>query len=772
MMQRRLMWLAGTALLLVASGGSASAQQAASRDDQIEEVIVTAQRREQTLIEVPQSISVIGGAALERQQAVSFIDYAGLVPGFTITQDNPGESRLILRGINTGSVGSTVANYIDDSPFGSSGSLANGGVLAGDFDTYDVARVEILRGPQGTLYGSNSLGGVVKFITAEPTTSGYQARAQVGLEDTKGGGSGYTGNAMVNMPLGETVAVRASGFYRDNGGYVDAIGRTGSNINDSKSYGGRASILFKPTEDITVRLFALAQNIEVDSPSSFEVNPLSLKPANAITGAAQGDKRTRYERIADYNDVDYRLYSGTLNWNLGFADLTSVTSYSEQDQTQFADASTNALRGTVNAIYAPTAPNTVGFGQFQTIGVEKFTQEVRLASPDNDKFEWLVGAYYTDEKTALFQRFIPFNLATQTLMSTAVVFGGRQLQEFVVAQIDANYEEVAAFGSGTLHLGDRFDITAGARYSHNKQDSIQDITQLGTPNTTIGDSSEGVFTWSVSPRYELNERAAIYARVAKGYRPGGPNFIPLGAPAGFPSEFDADTLISYEVGLKAETEDRRFAIDGAFFYLDWKDILITSVVTTAAGPAGINANGQKARSYGVELTFTARPISGLSIVANTAYTNAELRDDTTPPAGGSNGPGGLDGDKLPYTPEWSAGVSADYEWDVSDTMTAFVGGNIRLVGEQTAGFSAAYRTAFGKRIEIDSYQTLDLRAGLMFNGVTVTGYVKNLTDEYGLTSASGFPFTVPVALGGNATPLMRAASIRPRTIGLTVGYDF
>lgn len=770
-MHSRLTWLAGTALALVAS--AASAQQAASSGDQIEEIIVTAQRREQTLMEVPQSISVVGGEALERQAAVSFMDYAALIPGFTVTQDNPGESRLILRGINTGSVGATVANYIDDAPFGSSGSLSNGGVLAGDFDTFDVARVEVLRGPQGTLYGSNALGGVLKFITAAPSMAGFEGKAQAGVEDVKSGGTGYTGNAMLNVPLGETLAFRASGFYRKNAGYVDAVGRTGSNINRSASYGGRASLLFNASENVSVRLFALAQNIEVDSPGSFEVNPLTLKPVSVATGARQGDRRTRYERIADRNDVDYRLYSGTLNWNVGFADLVSVTSYSKQHQNQFADATPNALRPTVNAIYAPTAPNTVGFGQFQTINVKKFTQEVRLASPDSDKFEWLVGGYYTDEKTSLFQRFDPFTLSTQAFIPRPVVFGGRQLQEFVIATIDANYEETAAFGSATYHLTDQFEITAGARYSHNKQDSVQDITQLGTPNTTIGDSGESVFTWSVSPRYEISEHASLYGRVAKGYRPGGPNFVPAGAGAGFPTEFDADTLVSYEAGLRAETADRRFSFDGSVYYLDWKDILITSVVVTAAGPAGVNANGREARSYGFELTGTARPISGLSLVANLAYTNARLRDDTTPPAGGTNGPGGLKGDRLPYTPEWSGNLSADYEWDLTGDMTAFVGGNIRFLGDQTAGFSAAYRTAFGQRIKIDGYQTIDLRGGIVFdNKLTVSAYVKNLTDEYGLTSAGGYPFTVATAIGGTGTPLLRAASIRPRTMGFTVGYEF
>src|SRR5215213_5796201 len=200
-------------------------QTASAQDPNEETIYVTAQRREQTLFEVPQAVSVVGGETLEQQQARSFLEYAPLVPGFNVTQENPGESRLILRGINTGSVGSTVATYVDDTPFGASGSLSNGAILAGDFDTFDVARIEVLRGPQGTLYGSNSLGGVLKFITALPSTEGFEARAQVGIEDTRFGEMGYIGNAMVNVPLGDTLAFRASGFYRNNGGYIDAPAR-------------------------------------------------------------------------------------------------------------------------------------------------------------------------------------------------------------------------------------------------------------------------------------------------------------------------------------------------------------------------------------------------------------------------------------------------------------------------------------------------------------------------------------------------------------------
>jgi outer membrane receptor protein involved in Fe transport len=310
------------------------------------------------------------------------------------------------------------------------------------------------------------------------------------------------------------------------------------------------------------------------------------------------------------------------------------------------------------------------------------------------------------------------------------------------------------------------------RYSHNEQSSIQQVVQLGNGAPQSGESSEGVWTWSVSPRFEFNDRAAIYARVAKGYRPGGPNFIPPGAPANFPPQFNSDTLVSYEVGFRAQTPGRGLALDGSVYYVDWDDILILSTANSAAGPVGVNSNGGRARVKGAEITGTMRPTRGLSVVANLAYVDAELRDDTVPPGGGANLTGGLAGDQLPYTPKISANLSADYEWSLGRDVEAFVGGNVRIVGDQTAGFSAAFRTAFGDRIRIDGYQTVDLRAGVNFGRFTAQLFARNLFDTYGVVSAGGFPFSVPAALGGNATPLINVSTIRPRTIGVLVGAGF
>jgi len=232
------------------------------KDSDLDVIVVTAQKVAQSLVDVPLSISVVGASELERAQATSFQDYVKLVPGLQLTQATPGFGRLVLRGINTGGVASTVGVYVDETTFGSSSGLANGAILAGDFDTFDIARVEVLRGPQGTLYGASSLGGVLKYVTVEPQFDSFQGRVRGTMETVDNGDMSYSGAAVANMPVSDNLAIRASGFYRKLGGFIDSIGTGGSdvasNINDSKVTGGRASMLFKPSDAVSLRLSAFA----------------------------------------------------------------------------------------------------------------------------------------------------------------------------------------------------------------------------------------------------------------------------------------------------------------------------------------------------------------------------------------------------------------------------------------------------------------------------------------------------------------------------------
>ncbi|MFS0773221.1 TonB-dependent receptor [Sphingomonas sp. 1P08PE] len=768
MARRALSFTTGLAALVTAGAAMAQAQEApiqaeAATDPQSGDIIVTAQKRTEALHQVPQSISVLQGEALEQRQARTIADYAALVPGLSFEQGNPGQTRIVLRGINAGGASATVAVYVDDTPFGSSTGQTNGAILAGDFDTFDIERLEVLRGPQGTLYGANSLGGVVKYVTVAPRLSQWEARAQGGAETTKDGGTGYFGNAVINIPIGDVLALRASGFYRRSAGFIDAIGIPDDDVNGSRSYGGRASLLFKPSDRFSVRLSAVAQNIRVRARTAFDADPGSLDPIDAdpFTGAAiEGENR--YQLFPDRNRANYRLYTGTIDYDLDFATLTSVTSYSRLRTEDRSDVSFNDLGGGFTLADAASqliyGLPTTDYGVYypNQVTQKKFTQEVRLASPDSATFEWLVGGYYTREPGALFQRYFPYDIATgQPILPPPAIPG---FSELVLAQLKSRYREYAGFGSATLHLGERFDISAGGRYSHNKQRTIQilDGALFGGRTEETARSSEGVFTWSVAPRFEFAPRSELYARVAKGYRPGGPNVIPPGAPENYPLQTDADTLMSYEAGVRAETADRTFAFDLSGYYLDWDKTLIIATFQSAAGPITADANGEGAKSYGFEATGTVRPIRGLSVVATVAYNHATLRGDT--------GNGGLDGDQLPFAPRWNANLSADYSWSMPGGVRPYVGADLSMVSDRPGNFDDAYRTTFGRRLTLDGYSTVHLRAGADFGRFNLSVYARNLANSRGLVSAGTFG-TRP---GGG----IEVTPIQPRTIGATLGVDF
>ncbi|WP_419815623.1 TonB-dependent receptor [Glacieibacterium sp.] len=721
----------------VASNTQIAAANTDAGDYQSSDIVVTAQKRAEALIDVPQSISVVRGETLERQQAFSFQDYAKLVPGLQISQSNPGEARLILRGVNTGGTAATVSTYVDETPFGSSSGLANGAILAGELDTFDMARVEVLRGPQGTLYGASSLSGVVKFVTNAPDFDRIESRSRASVETVEGGDLSYMGSALVNVPLTSNLAVRASGFYRKFGGFIDSTGLGGSdiakNINDSKSYGGRVSALFKPSTAVSLRLTAIVQNLDSNASAVVESDPRTLR---TITRNVQ----SRF--VPEYTDVAYRLYNGTLDVDLGFATLTSSTSYSTLKESLRDDLT--VYFGSLLGLYTDATGPAADLAEPQHTNNKRFTQELRLASPQSDTFEWMIGGYYNHEKAAIIQQVEAYNPGTFT------TFAG--LPQLFDGALTSRYEEFAGFANGTLHFGPRFDLTVGGRYSGNNQNAHQDGVGLLAPAELSSSSKEQVFTWSAAPKFKFSDTGSIYARFAKGFRPGGPNIVPPTAPPEVQT-YKSDSVINYELGLKAETADRSFGIDISAFHIDWDDIQLLAQV----GAYGVNANGGKATSDGVEFTATVRPTRGFAVTINGAYTDAKLTENTDPIVGGRKG------DRLPFSPKVSVSVNGDYDWSVGTNATAYVGASLRYLGDQAGLFSPAYTAAYGGRSNLPAYAVADLRAGVEFGRFSIGAYAKNLGNVAGKTSVveSFFP------RGATGTGV-----IRPRTIGLTFGAGF
>jgi outer membrane receptor protein involved in Fe transport len=232
--------------------------------------------------------------------------------------------------------------------------------------------------------------------------------------------------------------------------------------------------------------------------------------------------------------------------------------------------------------------------------------------------------------------------------------------------------------------------------------------------------------------------------------------VPPGAGDDYPHEYEADTLVSYEAGVRGETRDHSFALDASIYYLDWSNIQILAAYDTDFGPVTADANGKGARSYGAEVTATLRPVRGLSIVSSVAYSNARLRGDT--------GTGGYDGDQLPYAPKWTVNTSADYEWSLSGETKAFVGATLHMVSDQPADFDLGYQGTYGHRLILDGYDTVDLRAGIDLKPFTITVFAKNVANSRGLIYAGTYGLRAPGTIA--------VAPVQPRTIGATVGFDF
>jgi iron complex outermembrane recepter protein len=695
----------------------------------LEEVVVTAQKFEEKLSETPLSVTAISARNLEVLGATQFRDFASTVPSLTFTTSGVGSTQVNLRGITTGNnISPTVGIYVDEVPYGSSTPFASGAQLALDVGLFDVSRIEILRGPQGTLYGASTMGGLLKYVSTLPDVSAFGATARAGIVSTSGGGVGYDAAAAINAPLADdTAALRVSGFYTHDSGFVDNLANGRDDVNESNVYGGRADLLLKPADKLSLRLAAFAQDIERDGTAAADFGLASGNPVD-------GDLDQRRLRAEPF-EQEFRLVSGTLTYGFESAALTSISSY----QTVRSHAITD-----VSAFFVPALALQAGI-VLGSIEVEKenetdkLTQEVRLASTGT-VVDWSIGAFYTDEDSDQFQRLdsstpdgavFPVNLLTVNLPST--------------------YEEYAGFGTLTWHLTQQLDFTGGLRYAHNSQQ----FEQIGSgplifsvPERSVTDS---IVTYLATIRYRPSESLMSYLRYATGYRPGGPNVVlndlsgqPLASPT-----FGADKLRSYEGGIKATTADGRFGVDAAVYFIKWDDLQINAV----RNGLGVVDNAAAAESRGAELTLTLAPTPQLTLVGAFGYVDAELSEDAPDL-------GGLEGDRLPDTPEFTGTLSADYSFELGG-REAFLGTTVRHVTDRVSSYDAS---AGSPQYDLPEYTTVDLRTGLQLGSARLQLYVKNAFDERGKLSAT----TAFSALGG---PVW-VSLVQPRTIGLTLLTQF
>jgi iron complex outermembrane recepter protein len=619
------------------------------------------------------------------------------------------------------------------------------------------------------LYGAGSEGGLLKYVTNPPDPTKFAAAAQVGGEDVAHGEGAGSGKGMLNLPIGAQAAFRLSGYYSGVSGYIDDPSLGEKDINHGYRDGIRAALLVNFTDNISLRLNAFGQDLHTDGSPYVDVvgaldTPLT-PPANQLE--AQNGDYNQQRFINEPSTFKYRIYSGTLNWNLGFGTLSSITSYGKTDESLLSDVSSDPLApgvpaagtygdlaNSLAALVEPVPPNvtSLGVAETQVIDIKKFTQEVRLASPSAQTLEWQVGAFYTRESSSLDQTLPTFFIPTQAYTP---------LPSLENASLDALYREWAAFAQITYHFNPQFDLGLGGRWSENKQSAGEstDGLLLDSPpmpaSTTSGDSTDTDFTYSIAPRWHVSNNTMVYGRIATGYRPGGPNDLPPLTEPGVQREYQADRTTNYEIGTRTDLLEGRLSVDVDAFLVNWQKIQLFEFIDNF----GINANGGTARSEGLEWTLGLTPVTGLTFTLTGAYVDAYLT--SAAPAAGGN-----DGDRLPYAPKWSGSLDGDYTWRAFGGYNAFAGATWSFVGSRFDDFAAILgATGFEPepRPELASYNTVNLRAGLENDRWTFEIYCKNVGDVRGIAyyTNSGTP-----NFGG------AVGYVQPRTLGAAITARF
>jgi outer membrane receptor protein involved in Fe transport len=748
------------------STSTGEATKAPARSDTLEEIVVTAQKYKSTIQDTPISISALSGEQLIAAGISSVTDVAHDVPGLSMRSAGPGLTEFEARGLaSTGGASPTVGFYLDEIPL-SPPALSQSGKVVIDPNLYDVDRVEVLRGPQGTLYGSGSMGGTIKIVTNEPKIGEFEGSAQATGSYTDGGGANGSANLMLNLPVSDVLAVRVVGSDTYRSGWIDRIvldpfpaevsnlirgnvlgapvASVARDVNTERLYSGRISVLYKPNEDWSVLATFMSQNLEMGGYDLIDSPP-------GLPYLAHYEAFNTPEPVND----QVRIYSLTINGNLGFGELTSATSYWNrlESQTQDASESISATLGT------PLLP--IGFSE--TDPSHQFSQEIRLSSIGNGALHWTVGAFYSD-MTSDWDEFgsNPANTGAP---------GGIYFQ----SDNPYNIKQSALFADGSWKFTDTLTLSAGLRwYSY---DSTIDVAEWGSvtayptrPPFVETKASDKGFNPRINLSYEPTPDLNTYVTAAKGFRPGGANILippPTQAPfcvAGSPETFGPDSVWNYEVGEKAKLLGNRVSINSDFYYIKWNGI--QQSVPLACGYV-YNTNAGDGRSYGPEIEITAKVTDEWTIAANGSITNAEITNPTAAYAGSiyntSNQPycpaNGNCTIPILNVPHQTGALSLVYATTVGDgyRLTA-------RASDTYTGFATDEAYFFG--IHLPPYSIAAARISLAHGSWSANLFVDNLTNKTALMTANNTQFQF------NIGQLTRYTTNQPRTIGTQINYNF
>ena len=738
----------------------------------VAEIVVTAERRASTVQTTAASLSAVTGVDLQSRGITSMATLAQGTPGVSLKSEGPSQTEIEMRGMtSSGGNSATVGFYLDDVPLTGPANAQNGHVVI-DPDLYDLSRVEILRGPQGTLFGSGSMGGTVRLITNQPDPTGYHASAESVLSGTDGGSFNHTDNFMVNTPLVEDkLALRIVGSENYTSGWIDRIvsnpfplvsdnGSVRGDVQDApieaqypgsnayQLYGVRASLLWRPTPNLSITPSFFYETSKQQGPSAYD--------SVSATDSAPGGGMAHYEvfDIAEPLTDEIKIYSLNVNYAAPWADFTSSTAYWSRVSTQTEEASeafnnpdtgvTNFANGVNSSGEGYYGPNGSGpeYGT-ETDPSNQFSEELRLASKGSGKLSWVAGLYYSHfQSTWTFNGTTP-NFSAYTDLGSLLP-GNTPSPATTPNWFDANepttLANYAAYGDATYALTDAFKIEVGGRFNHSDYRFSSCITGWGSAQGAATPSCTGLiklsndsFNPKVTLSYKFNSDLMAYATVASGFRPGGANalypttglvwgaaFAKMNYTSGkFPSTYAPDSVWSYEIGEKARLLDRRLTINASIYYEDWSHIQLEAYPDDWA----LNINGNHATVYGGEVEIRAILGAGFDLQLSGGYVHESLDGGPhwdIPPL-----------NTLPDVAPESGTAVLNYSRPLNDSFTFTAHVENTYTGQR---YSLAFpypNNAYGQYVTMAAYDLTNVRVGVKFRDVwTATLFVDNVFNKH------------------------------------------
>ncbi|WP_157218057.1 TonB-dependent receptor [Flavisphingomonas formosensis] len=691
-------------------GGAACAQDSAAAGTGLGDIIVTAQKREQKLIDVPMAISVVTGEELKAKGIESVQDLSFSVPGLTMREDGPGSYTIFLRGLaNQSGSGALVGLYLDEVPLSLDGYNQLSPV------ELDYARVEVLKGPQGTLYGQGSAGGTIRFITNKPKLDRIEGHVEAQVYDVSHGAVGGKGEAVINLPIvKDQLALRLAGSYEAGGGWIDQPEAGIKNGNGTRLLNLRGKLLWAPSDNFEAEAMVQVHRAKTKLGLGFE------EPDRTVdVGIDRG------ERLIP-KKFDFTIYNLELRYDLGFAKLVSATSYIDH-------------KHNYPFTYIPRpgnfSYNYVEGNDLRYVRAHQFSQEVRLQS-SGKPFEYTIGGFYRSERNTMLDTYEYIYSPDGTLSTN----GGTLYQNLYYYSYQHS-KSYSLFADAAYHITDRLTVGAGVRYFHDHQKSlityVPDAGELQTANFH-----------SIDPRvyasYKYADKGTLYASFGKGFRSGGFNSAPF-------APYKPEKIFTYEVGTKGALFDNHLLFDLAGFYTIYKDMVRRRLTQVGGAYLSESSNIGKVKSKGVELGLTGRVMKGLTLDGTLAYVHSQIV--ATDP----EDPVNLPGDRTDYSPRWSWTIGANYAFDWAANMPGFIRVDFNHRDHVTYIDRSSFYASVLPQVS-DSLNLLNARVGATVRGVKAEIFGENLTNQNKAVD--------PYVGWANSN------RTRPRVVGVKLGYDF